>query len=270
MSEPTQASPAQLFDQFFRPTLFTPWARALLQRAAPQPGEHVLDLACGTGTVAQFVAPLVGAEGSVVGVDINPGMLAVAQGQPTPEGAAITWRQGDATALDLPDASFDLVLCQQGLQFFSDRAAAVRGVRRVLKSGGRFVLNVWQSAEHQPVYNALSEAEARHLNVPEAAVSTPSSFGDPNALRVLLEEAGFTHVEVSQESIDVTFPSAVRFVYLNLSGAAAFLPQVWQDETQRNALIEAVNRDIAPVLEQYRDGDGLRFPTALNFASART
>src|SRR5690349_3293859 len=54
MSEPTHASPVQLFDLFFRPTLFTPWARSLLQRAAPQPGEHVLDLACGTGTVAQF------------------------------------------------------------------------------------------------------------------------------------------------------------------------------------------------------------------------
>src|SRR5215472_13290367 len=119
MSEPSQASPAQLFDQFFRPTLFTPWARSLLQRAAPQSGEQVLDLACGTGTVAQLAAPLVGAEGSVVGVDINPGMLAVAQGQPKPPGTAITWRQGDATALDLPDDSFDLVLCQQGLQFFA-------------------------------------------------------------------------------------------------------------------------------------------------------
>jgi len=268
MSEPSQVSPAQLFDQFFRPALFIPWARSLLQRAGPQPGEDVLDLACGTGTVAQLVAPLVGTEGSVVGVDINPGMLAVAQGQPAPNGAAITWRQGDATALDLPSDTFDLVLCQQGLQFFSDRAAAVRKVRRMLKSGGRFVLNVWQSSEHQPVYSVLGEAEARHLNVPVAAVSTPSSFGDPDALQALLEEAGFTNVQVSQESIEVSFPSAERFVYFNLSGAAAFLPQVWQDETQRSNLIEAVNRDIAPVLEQYRDGDGLRFPTALNFAVA--
>jgi ubiquinone/menaquinone biosynthesis C-methylase UbiE len=269
MSEPTQVSPAQLFDQFFRPALFTPWARSLLQRAAPQSGEQVLDLACGTGTVAQLVAPLVGAEGSVVGVDINPGMLAVAQGQPKPAGAAVTWRQGDATALDLPDDFFDLVLCQQGLQFFADRAAAVREVRRMLKSGGRFVLNVWQSSEHQPVYNALGESEARHLNVPVAAVSTPSSFGDPGALQTLLEEAGFTNVEVSQESIEVSFPSAERFVYFNLSGAAAFLPQVWQDEARRNNLIEAVNRDIAPVLQRYCEGDGLRFPTALNFAIAR-
>jgi hypothetical protein len=70
----------------------------------------------------------------------------------------------------------------------------------------------------------------------------------------------------SQESIEVSLPSAERFVYRNLSGAAAVLPQVWQDETQRNNLIEAVNRDIAPALEQYRDGDGLRFPTVLNFA----
>src|SRR4029453_5381452 len=105
------------------------------------------------------------------------------------------------------------------------------------------------------VYSDLGEAEARHVNVPVAAVSTPSSFGDPDALQALLEEAGFTNVQVSQESIEVSFPSPEPFVNFNLSGAAAFLPQVWQDETQRSNLIEAVNRDIAPVLEQYRDGD---------------
>jgi SAM-dependent methyltransferase len=204
----------------------------------------------------------------VLGLDINPGLLAVAQKASVPPGAPIVWRQGDATALDLPDETCDLVLCQQGLQFFADRAAAVHGVRRVLKTGGRFVANVWQSGEHQPVYNALGEAEARHLGVPVAAVSAPVAFGDPEALRALLEEAGFNHVDVTQESIEVHFPSADRFVYLNVVGATAMAPQMWQDEAQRSALIASVSKDIEPVLERYRDGEGLRFPTALNFAVA--
>jgi hypothetical protein len=154
------------------------------------------------------------------------------------------------------------------LQFFADRAAAVRGVRRALRDGGRFVLDVWQSTERQPVYYAMSESEARRLNLPLAAVSAPSSFGDPDALRALLEEAGFTRVAITPETIPVRFPSAERFVYLNLFSAAAFMPQLWQDEAQRSALIEAVSRDIEPVLQRYREGDGLSFPTALNFAVA--
>jgi ubiquinone/menaquinone biosynthesis C-methylase UbiE len=268
MSGSEQLSPAELFDQFFRPALFTPWARSLLRRANPQPGEYALDLACGSGTVALAVAPLVGIEGSVLGLDINPGLLAVAQKASVPSGAPIEWRHGDATALDLPDETYDLVLCQQGLQFFADRAGAVRGVRGILKSGGRFVANVWQSGEQQPVYNALAEAEARHLSVPLAAVSAPVSFGDPEALRALLADAGFSGVEVTQESIEVRFPSADRFVYLNVVGATAMMPQMWQDEAQRSTLIASVSKDIEPVLERYRDGEGLRFSTALTFAVA--
>jgi ubiquinone/menaquinone biosynthesis C-methylase UbiE len=268
MNQQDNRSPAELFDETFRPALFTPWARALLQLAAPQAGERVQDLACGSGAVARAVAPMLGDDGAVVGLDINPGMLAAARKLPASAGAPIEWRQGDATALDLPDDAFDLVLCQQGVQFFADRAAAVREARRVLRSGGRFVLDVWQSSERQPVYHALGEAEARHLNVPFAAVSAPVSFGDPDALRALLEEAGFTRVAITQETIPVRFPSAERFVYLNLFAGTAFLPQLWQDEAQRSALIEAVSRDIEPVLQRYREGDGLSFPTALNFAVA--
>jgi len=138
----------------------------------------------------------------------------------------------------------------------------------MLRSGGRFVLNVWQSSEHQPVYHALSEAESRHLHVPLAVVSAPASFGDPDALRTLLEAAGFERVAIMLETISGHFPSAARFVYLNLFAGTAFLPQLWQDDAQRTALIEAVSRDMEPVLRYYREGEGLRFPTALNFAVA--
>lgn len=123
----------------------------LLEYAAPQPGERALDLACGTGSVARHVAPLVGAEGKVVALDINPEMLAVGRALPAPEGATIEWQEGNAIALALPDGSFDLVLCQQGLQFFSDRAASLREMRRVLTDGERVVLSVWQALQRHPV-----------------------------------------------------------------------------------------------------------------------
>jgi ubiquinone/menaquinone biosynthesis C-methylase UbiE len=83
----------------------------LLEYAAPQPGECALDVACGTGSVARRVAPLVGAEGKVVALDINSEMLAVGRALPAPAGATIEWREGNAIALTLPDGAFDLVLC---------------------------------------------------------------------------------------------------------------------------------------------------------------
>jgi ubiquinone/menaquinone biosynthesis C-methylase UbiE len=175
MSQQQSPTPAEMFDQYFGPALFAPWARVLLEYAAPQPGERVLDLACGTGTVARHVAPMVGASGKVVALDISPDMLAVARSHPAPEGAPIEWRAEDATSLDLPGDAFDLVLCQQGLQFFPERAAAVREMRRVLADKGRVVLSVWQALDRHPLYEALCEAEARHLGMPLSDVATPWS-----------------------------------------------------------------------------------------------
>ena len=183
--------PAETYEHYFGPTIADPWTRVLLAYAAPQPGERVLDVACGTGSVARHVAPMVGAHGKVVALDISPAMLAVARTLPAPAGATITWLDGDATRLALPDDAFDLVLCQQGVQFFPDRAAAVREMRRVLTDGGRVVLSVWQDLQHHPVFAAMYEATARRLNVPISAVALPYAFGDAVALRALLGTAGF-------------------------------------------------------------------------------
>jgi ubiquinone/menaquinone biosynthesis C-methylase UbiE len=79
-------------------------------------------------------------------------MLAVARALPPPTGATIAWLAGKAISLPLPDDSFDLVLCQQGLQFFSDRAAAVREMWRVPTKGGRVAISVWQVLHRHPVY----------------------------------------------------------------------------------------------------------------------
>lgn len=271
MSLQQSPTPAEMFDRYFGPALFIPWANVLLEHAAPRPGERVLDLACATGTVARHVAPVVGEKGAVIGLDINPDMLAVARARPAPEGAPIEWRQGDATSLDVPDGALDLVLCQQGLQFFPDRTAAVREMRRVLTDSGRVVLNVWQALDLHPVYEALCEAEARQLGVPLSDVASPWSLPDAGELGVLLNEAGFERVEIIPKSLNVHFPSPERFVYLTLFAAAAFLPEFdWEDEASRSALIEAVSLEIEPIVQRYRNGDRLAFPVSWNIAVAHT
>jgi ubiquinone/menaquinone biosynthesis C-methylase UbiE len=139
----------------------------------------------------------------VVGLDINPAMLAIARALPAPAGATIAWQEGNAIRLDLPDEAFELVLCQQGLQFFPDRAAALREMRRVLTAGGRVVISVWQALQRHPVYEALFHATARHLGATIAIVDVSFSLGDADELQTLLSDAGFQRIEITPRSLTV-------------------------------------------------------------------
>src|SRR5690625_4143130 len=126
-------NPAEVYERYLSRPIADPWTGVLLELANPQSGERVLDLACGTGSVARQAAPKVGASGQILAVDINPAMPEVGRAQPKPDGAVITWQEGDASNLSLPDKDFDLALCQQGCQFFPHRPASAWDVRRVLR-----------------------------------------------------------------------------------------------------------------------------------------
>ncbi|MGH2530837.1 MAG: class I SAM-dependent methyltransferase [Thermomicrobiales bacterium] len=268
LEQTVATNPAEMYESYFVPAIFLPWAEELLHRAAPKPGERVLDVACGTGAVARQIAPLVGASGSVVGLDLSPGMLAVAGSRPAPAGASITWQQGSADDLPFPNEAFDLVLCQQGLQFFPDRPAAVREMRRVLAPGGRAALSVWRGQKHQSLYDAFDAAVERHLGVAEEG--GPFSFGDAADLRTLLDEAGFRDVSIKSVTRTVRFPRPEQFVRLTILAYAAVAPDYEQmDEAARNALIEAVRRDIDGTIRMYQDGDALAFPMTSHLVVAR-
>ena len=187
-------SPPENYQRYFVPAIGAPLARDLIETAELRPGERVLDVACGTGVVTRLAAAGVGASGSVTGLDLNPGMLAVARSA-TPAGYAIAWHQADAAATELPGASFDVVLCQMGLQFMPDRAAALREMRRLLTPGGRLILNM--PGPTSPPIALMEEALERHVG-PEAArfVGAVFSLYDPDEIRTLLEDAGFHKVSV--------------------------------------------------------------------------
>ncbi len=243
--------------------------RVLLESAAPQPGERALDVACGTGSVARHVAPMVGTEGKVVALDISPAMLAVARALPAPPAATIEWLEGNAIHLELPDDAFDLVLCQQGLQFFPDRAASVREMRRALGDGGRVAISVWQALRLHPVYEALFEATARHLGAPLSSVDVSFSLWDAEELRRLLKDASFEHIAITPRSLEVHLPSPERFVQLTVLGAATSIPAFAQlDTAARSALVDAVTEETQAVAERYRDGNTLTFPMSTHIAVA--
>ncbi|MBZ0232878.1 MAG: methyltransferase domain-containing protein [Deltaproteobacteria bacterium] len=264
-------SPADMYESMFVPAIFRPLSRHVLALAAPKKGERVLDLACGTGIVARQVAPLVGAEGRVVALDLRPGMLAAASKLTVPYGAAIEWVEGDATRLDLAPGSFDLVVCQQGMQFFPDRAAAAAGMKRVLASGGRAVIACWRALEHHPLWSALAAAEMRHLAALGADASdatAPFALGDADELRGVLEGAGLRVVEVVERTIEVDFPAGgfVRDQYL---AYAAVMPQFVADPAAFDAFVAAIERDSKDAIASFTRDGRVRCPMPTHIATAR-
>lgn len=182
----------ELYQRHIVPAMTAMWAADLVDRAALRPGERVLDVACDTGVVARVAAERVGSTGRVAALDINPGMLAVARSLPAVTGAAIEWHEGSVFSLPFPEAVFDVVLCQLGLQFFSDRPTALREVRRVLVPNGRLALNVFGPIEHNPATHALANVLDRHVG-PGASVAkrTEHVLADTAALCMLVAGAGF-------------------------------------------------------------------------------
>jgi SAM-dependent methyltransferase len=266
-ARPTTA--AEMYEHYFVPAIFGPWARALLKHAAPQPGERVLDLACGTGIVARQVAPVVGTAGSVVGLDLRPGMLVVARTRPAPAGAVISWQEGEANALPFADGSFDLVLCQQGLQFFPDRLAALREVRRVLRPGGRVGLAIWQALHRQGLFWALIEAEARHLaflGVTREQATAPFSLGDAEEIVSLLQRAELDSIEIVPASQTVFLPAPDDFVANAEFAYGAVDPHFVANPLAFADFVAAVNRDTEEDRKRYRRDDHLVFPMHAHIA----
>ncbi|HWM85919.1 MAG TPA: methyltransferase domain-containing protein [Kofleriaceae bacterium] len=178
---------AEMYEEAFVPAFFAQWATILVDAARVAPGQTVLDVACGTGIVARTAADLVRPDGVVVGLDLNPAMLAVAR-RVRPD---IEWREGAAEALPFEDRSFDAVLCQMALMFFRDRAAAAREMARVVTDRGIVAVAVPGRVDRQPAFAPFFDVAARHAGA-EAMSLLGAYFvcGDMDELAGLLESAG--------------------------------------------------------------------------------
>ena len=248
---------AEQYEQVLVPTILGPAARALVEWAAPLPGDSVLDLGCGTGAAARAAAQKAGTSGRVVGVDVNAGMIGVARSLPPVPGAALEWQEGSADALPLTDHSMDRVLCAQTLQFLPDRPAALAEVARILKPGGRLAVSLWSDLRESPYFQALIDAISKHVGA-ETAAGLEAAFGlsDTGEIRALLAGAGFGPIEMVVERLELELPAPETFVPTHIDAtpmSAGYRAAARRDQ-------ERVVRDVAAAVEPYRMNGGVRVP----------
>lgn len=251
------------YERYFVPAIGAPLARDLVEAAALRPGERVLDVACGTGVVTRIAAERIGDEGNVTGTDINPGMLAVARAS-APSDDSITWHESAAEALPMADEAFDVVLCQMGLQFFSDKSAAVREMARVLAPTGRLVLNV--PGPTPDPFSIMADGLIRYADPQTASfVHLVFSLHDAGELRSLLEGASFRAIDVEASPRTLRLPSPEEFLWQYVHSTPMAEAVAKLDDQRRDAL----ERHVCDRWREHTSDEALELSVRMTTATAR-
>ena len=250
---------AEVYEEFFVPALFQDWTDIVVDAAGVKSGQRVLDVACGTGVLSRTAAERVGETGSVTGLDINEGMLAVAR-QKAPQ---INWRQGNAEDLPFDDNSFDAVVSQFGLMFFEDRPAAIREMMRVLRPGKRMGIAVWSLLDDTPGYAAMVDLLQRLFGDDYAdGIRMPYNLGDTRLLDKLVADAGIQHFEIKTHPGTVHFPSLDGWLYTDIKGWV--LADMIDDEQ-----FELLRREAQTALAEFvLDDDSVEFSSPAHIITA--
>ncbi len=245
---------AQLTDRIDRQ--LGPAADWIIEALALQPGESVLELAGGPGTLSMMAARAVGPSGHVLHSDFAEPMVDAARERLSAEG--LTWvdcRRIDAEAIDLPEDSVDAVACRMGYMLMAEPAVAMRETARVLKGGGRLALAVWGDAASNPWAAVPMREIAAHLSLPTPPPDAPGlwSLSDEGRLRAMLEGAGFASVEIAALDGSTEFDSADHWIEMTRRLAGP-LRTLWAslDEPTRTAVEQLIRDAAAP----YAGADG--------------
>jgi len=253
---------AENYERFFVPAIGGPVARDLVATATLRAGERVLDVGCGTGIVARLAAEKLKGSGAVAGLDVNPGMLAVARAV-TPRALGIDWYEANAEAIPLPDGSFDVVLCQMSLQFIPGRVSALREMRRVLAGGGRLVLNV--PGPTPPLFEIFADALTKHIDREAAPfVHAVFSLNGGDEIRKLAHDAGFAQVSLTQSMKPLKVPRARDFMWQYINSTPMINAVAGATNEQRLAL----EREVCERWREFSSADGLAFEVGMTTLTA--
>ena len=243
--------------------------RAMLEAAALEPGDRVLELACGPGGLGIAAAEQVGADGEVVLSDVAPQMTAIAAARSEARGLGnVTTLDLDLERIDQPDSSYDAILCREGLMLVPDHDGAASEIRRVLRPGGHAIVSVWGPRDRNPWLGAMLDAVGAQLGVtfPPPGLPGPFALDGHDRLLAVLSGAGFEDVAVDEVATPWTGASFDQW-WLVTAALAGPLSKVL--EAQPPEAIEAIRSHAREALAQYETPDGLEIPGVSLIGTAR-
>ncbi len=179
--------------------MLRPLGHAVIAVAKPQPGEHVIDVGCGTGDTTGDLARHVAPEGSVTGFDISETMLRTAREIADAHPVPVRFHVADAQTHDFDEAAYDLVFSRFGVMFFEDSVAAFANLRRALKPSGRLAFACWQEVGRNGWVHVARDVVARHIDLPppeDPRAPGPFAFRDADYVRGILGDAGFGDIGI--------------------------------------------------------------------------
>jgi ubiquinone/menaquinone biosynthesis C-methylase UbiE len=232
------------YDTCSGPAIFDRWAEDFVRRLPERIDGDVLEVACGTGLVTRRLRARLDPAVRLVATDLSSDMVAYAR-RKLGEPAGVEWREADAVALPFPDGSFGAVVCQLGIMFVPDKAAAMREARRVLVPGGLFAFNVWDRLEVNPHAKAVSDVIAALLpgDPITGFAKVPYGFNDEATIREMLTSSRFGEIRIERAEIQIESPTARALAIGQVRGTprALFLQE-------RGVSIDAVVDAVAAAL----------------------
>ena len=243
----------------------------LLEAAAPQPGERVLDVGCGTGVTTEPYAKAVGPAGHVTGIDISQPMLDAARKRIEAAGLRnVTLTLADAQVHDFAPASCDLLTSRLGVMFFADPAAAFRNLHGALRPGGRLVMAVWAPLADNVHWQIPFAIAVRHLGPPAPEPETtpgPHVFGNRDYLRGILEGAGFADIAIEPRHFHIRGETAAAMAeHVGLFGA---VQRLMDEKAAAEAVRRAIVSETEAAFAAYATPDGIRLPATFLLVTAR-
>jgi ubiquinone/menaquinone biosynthesis C-methylase UbiE len=192
---------AEIYETQSVSSMFRSLAEKTIDLSTIDSDDVILDVACGTGIIGRVIHSKFPQIQRLVGTDLNHGMLEVAKKVTSTNSKNFEWYKSDVTDMPFSDKSFTLIFCQQGLQFFPNKSAALLEIFRILKPRGRLVLTVW--SEVSPLFQAFANVIKEELGkeVAEEALA-PFSFKNLDVISSLIKEAGFTNLECKKLTVN--------------------------------------------------------------------